>query len=122
MEELLKKVNSLLKVPKTKKITIPSPLIVNSKNRPGLSPIKMANEVLEYKRELGLPVGNFDDGTANYDDLLILKIFQVLVENLQTEAAITVSISPGIKVSGSAGPVPVQGATTEFAVGGAIIQ
>jgi len=122
MEVLLAKISKVLNIPKTKKITIPSPLIVNSKNRPGLSPIKMANEALEYKREIGLPTGNYDDGTANYDDLMILKLFQIWTDNIQTQAAITVAIAPGVSITGTAGPVPVQGATTDFAVGGAIIQ
>jgi hypothetical protein len=111
----------------TKAPKIAKPIIVNSQFRTGLSALKIANNVLQKKRELGLPTGNYEDGTANFNDIIIKEIIDQILIAIQEDAKITISIPPGspVTASGIGGdgvPVVVQGATTAFQSGGAIIQ
>jgi hypothetical protein len=123
--DALSKILSLKDTTKTPKI--PSPIILNSQNRSGLSALKIANKVLQKKRELGLPTGNYEDGTANYNDIIIKEIIEQILIAIQEDAKITVAIPLGIPVTasgigGDGVPVVVQGATTNIQSGGAIIQ
>lgn len=126
MKQILRMLNNLIKVPSTRSVDLPSPFIVSANQREGISPIKITNAVLEKKKELGLVTGTYDDGTPNYDDIIIQEIVTQVVKSIQEDAKITVAIPPGIPVTASGGnaggPLVAQGSTVSFARGGAIIQ
>lgn len=124
--QLLEQINNFLKPPKTKAIDVPPYLILNSKERPGLSPLKTTQSILEKKKELGLPVGTYEDGTPNYDDIMIRQMVTEVFKSLLEDAKITVVIPPGTQLTASGanagGPVVSQGVTVTITIGGAVIQ
>lgn len=105
---------------------IPSPACTLSSNRSGLSAIKTTFSILARKKELGLPVGEYEDGSMNQNDLLINAIVTEIFKALQEDAKITVGINPGQTIQGTGanagGPVTVIGSTVTFGSGGAVIQ
>jgi hypothetical protein len=106
--------------------TIPAPAVLLSVVRPGLSALKTTFSILAEKKELGLPVGDYEDGSMNQNDLLIYAIVKAIFKALQEDAKISVTIEPGIPLVGTGtspvGPVAVVGATDSIGMGGAIIQ
>jgi len=106
--------------------TIPSPLVVLSKTRGGMSALRVANKVFEKKKELGLPTGNLPDGSPNFDDILWYTAIKGIIDEITNESKITSSDIPGTQVVASGGntggPIVVYGATTTFATGGALIE
>lgn len=126
MEEFLKKLALLLKIRPKVAPTIPGPAILLSQNRPGMSPINVAMRVLAKKKELGLPVGNYDDGTANYNDIIILEIVKQVIAEIQESAKVTVFVPPGTQVvtsgGNAGGPVVSYGNTITPTTGYAVIQ
>lgn len=117
----------LLNIPKPPDPPVPTPLILASFNRTGLSAQKLAAEVIRRRAEAGLPVGNLPDGSVNPDELMELIRMQVLIDALVTEARITVAINAGIPIlatgtDATGSPVVVNGLTTLFGSGSAIIQ
>lgn len=106
--------------------TIPSPTCTLSSTRSGLSAIKTTFAILARKKELGLPVGDYEDGSMNQNDLLINAIVTEIFKAIQEDSKITVGINPGQSIQGSGsnggGPVVVVGTTITYGSGGAIIQ
>jgi hypothetical protein len=106
--------------------TIPSPIVVLSKTRNGMSALRATNKVLEKKKELGIPTGNLTDGSANDDDILWYIAIKAIIDEITNEAKITSSAIPGTQVVASGGnvggPIVVYGSTTTFANGGTIIE
>jgi hypothetical protein len=127
MKEILEKLNNLLSFKGAKiKPPIPSPMILMSKFRNGLSPLKITYAILAKKKQLGLPTGNFEDGTANYDDIMIKEIVTQVVKALQEDARITIAIPPGTQLVASGGnaggPIVVYGTTSTITTGGGVIE
>lgn len=117
----------LIQVPRNLTPVVPSELAVNTQFRQGLSTIKTTNKLLARKRELGLPTGNFEDNTANFDDIMLKETVDAIFQAMQTEARVTVGVQPGQLVNGSGvgnlgGPIAVAASTTSFGRGGATIQ
>ena len=105
---------------------IPSPTCTLSSTRSGLSAIKTTFAILARKKELGLPVGEYEDGSMNQNDLLINAIVTEIFKAIQEDSKITVGINPGQSIQGSGsnvgGPIVVVGTTITYGSGGAIIQ
>ena len=126
MEEFLKKIGALLRFRPKVSPTIPFPLIFLSAQRSGLSALNIAMKVLAKKKELGLPVGNYEDGSANANDLMWLAFAQATVSEIQENGKITVVIPPGTQLIASGGnaggPIVVYGTTTTPTTGYAVMQ
>lgn len=105
---------------------IPPQLSALSKFRGGMSSIRAANKVLEKKKELGLPTGNLEDGSANDDDILWYIAIQSIIDEITKEAKITSTSIPGTQITAAGGnaggPIVVYGATINFTDGGSIIE
>jgi hypothetical protein len=127
INEIIEKINKVLDVNGCGggKPKLPPPVILASQYREGMSALKTANSVLDKKRELGLPTGNYEDGTANYDDIIIYEIVKQIQKSIREDANIQVVIPAGIPVTASGanagGPVQVIGATTYTSTGGGIV-
>lgn len=127
IENVLNELNLLMSIPETNNSTyIPTPLILSSQNRAGLSAIRVSNAVIAKKEELGLTTGTNVDGTPNYDDIIIREIVAQIIKEIQENGKFTVAIPPGASVvangGNAGGPVVVYGQTTSFSRGGGIIQ
>jgi hypothetical protein len=127
LEAAINTLNDILSIkPPPNLGTISPPIVVLSKTRSGMSPLRAANKVLEKKKELGLPTGNLADGSANFDDILWYTAIKAIIDEITNEAKITSSSLPGTQIAASGGnaggPVVVYGATTTFADGGTIIE
>ena len=94
--------------------------------RPGLSAIKMANNVIAKKSEAGLPVGALPSGAVAPDELMERFRMQEIVRAIQEDLLITVVIPPGITLNaygiGPTGPVTVFGSTIYYAKGYGVAQ
>lgn len=127
IDDIINELNILMSIPEGANSTyIPTPIIVTSQDRPGLSAIKTANAIIAKKQELGLTTGVNEDGTPNYDDVIIREIVKQVFKAIQEEAKFTIAIPPGVSVvangGNAGGPIVVYGQTTSFARGGGIIQ
>ena len=126
MEEFLKKIGALLRIRPKVSPVIPFPLIFLSAQRSGMSPLNIAMKVLAKKKELGIPVGNYEDGSANLDDILWLELAKAMVSEIQENGKITVVIPPGTQLIASGGnaggPIVVYGTTTAPTTGYAVMQ
>jgi hypothetical protein len=126
LQNFLNKIGKVLSLSSNIAPTIPFPLIMLSASRPGMSYTSVALRVLAKKKELGLAVGNYDDGTANHNDLIILEIVKQVIAEIQEKAKVTVVIPPGTQVIASGGnaggPVVAYGTTITPTTGFAIVQ
>jgi len=107
--------------------TVPTPLIlVGVPSRPGLSPTKIASEIIQRKSQAGLPVGNLPSGAVSPDEIMERIRAEVYVKALQEDAKLTVAIPPGTTLTAAgaspSGPVTVFGSTITFTTGYAVIQ
>lgn len=91
-------------------------LLLGGRQRPGLSSTRMYADFLARKQEMGLPTGDYPDGTPNYEEQLFMLMFDVLVKGIQEDLRVTVAIPPSIPLQAQgaspAGPVAVIGSTT----------
>ena len=106
---------------------VPTPLIlVGVPQRSGLSPIKMASNIIAGKSKAGLPVGVLPSGGVSPDEIMERIRMEEIVRAFQQDAVITVAIPPGITLSaagiGPTGPVTVFGSTIRFVSGYGVIQ
>ncbi len=126
MEEFLKMLAKLLKVRPKASPAVPPPAILLTSTRPGMSPLNIAMKVLAKKKELGLPVGNYEDGSANANDIMWLEFAKAVVAEIQESAKTTVVIPPGTQIVASGGnaggPVVSYGNTITLTTGYAVIQ
>lgn len=108
--------------------TIPSPLIAIGGNlKTGLSAREITKNIIARKVEAGAKIGALPDGSDSVEEKMILIMVQEILEHIISNAKISVTIPPGTPVTatgvGADGiPVVVQGVTTGFAIGNAIIQ
>jgi len=101
---------------------IPSPLIlVGVPKKQGLSPSKIASEIISRKGEAGIPIGALPSGEISQDEIMERIRADVFIKNLQEDAIITVAIPPGTTVISAgaslAGPVNTVGSTTTITKG-----
>ena len=96
--------------------SMPTPLImVGTPIRSGLSPTKIATEIIKRKSEAGLPVGALPSGAANPDEIMERIRIEEIVKAILEDMIISVAIPPGITMTAAgvsaAGPVSVFGST-----------
>jgi hypothetical protein len=106
---------------------IPTPLIlVGVPRRSGLSPTKIASNIIARKSEAGLPVGVLPSGAVNPDEIMERIRVEEIIKALQQDAKISVAIPPGITLTAAGvsptGPVSVFGSTITFIKGYGVIQ
>jgi len=106
---------------------IPTPLIlVGVPRRSGLSPTKIASNIISRKSEAGLPVGALPSGAVNPDEIMERIRVEEIIKALQQDAKISVAIPPGITLTAAGvsptGPVSVFGSTITFIKGYGVIQ
>jgi len=96
--------------------SVPTPLIlVGVPLRSGLSPTKIASNIIARKSEAGLPVGALPSGSVNPDEIMERIRIEEIVKAIQQDMIISVAIPPGITLTAAgvsaAGPVSVFGST-----------
>lgn len=106
---------------------VPAPLImVGVPRRSGLSPTKIASNIIARKSEAGLPVGALPSGAVASDEIMERIRIEEIVKALQQDAVISVAIPPGITITAAgispAGPVTVAGSTILITKAYGIIQ
>jgi hypothetical protein len=123
---LTSQIKDLLKVPNVKSAKVPKQLITQARNRPGLSVTELESRMLSAMADEGRKIGTFDDGTRDMMADFGRILLKVIVEGFQQDAKITVAIDPGLKLQATGGnaggPVQSQGQTTDYGIGGGIIQ
>ncbi len=107
--------------------SVPTPLIlVGVPKRSGLSPIKIASNIIARKSEAGLPVGALPSGELSPDEKMEIIRIEEIVKAIQQDMIISVAIPPGISLSaagiGPSGPVSVFGATITYSKGYGVAQ
>lgn len=128
LNEMIKGFNAILnlsyigEVPK-----VPSMLILTGvPARKGLSAINIANNIIRRKGEAYLKIGIFDSGANPIDEIMERVRVEEMVKAIQEDAINTVVIPAGITITGTgaspAGPVVINGMTTNVARGYGIIQ
>ena len=119
MLAFLTSLSQLLKLrPPTAAPIVPATeLVLFGQNRPGLSVERSMVNYISEKRRLGIPVGNYPDGTPNYDELLARALISELYRAFHEDARVTAAVPPGISLQAqgvsAAGPVSVAGTTLE---------
>lgn len=116
---------SLFKIPQVKSRTMPSPIILASSTRPGLSPSLIASRIIERQKEAGIPVGSLPSGKPSPDEIMEKIRIEEIVKALTSEAKIDVAIKPGTTLQATGGnaggPVVVVGSTLGISTGSATI-
>lgn len=116
-----------MQIPKPPDLPIPSPLVLLSESRAGLSAQEMAAEVIRRQAEAGIPVGALPDGSISPSEQMEIIRMQVLIEHLTTKMRTTVAIVPGTAlaiqgVTATGEPVIGTGTVVGIASGSAVIQ
>lgn len=127
MEEILSQITSAIDIDLSTPQEVATPLIMLSSAKKGLSAREITKEIISRKPEAGAPVGALPDGSESVEEKMLYLSMQVLIEHFLTNAKITVVIPPGVPVVGTGVgadgiPVTINGYTTDFAKGYAIIQ
>ena len=114
---------NLFKIPSTKSQGIPTPLILASKARPGLSPTKIASRIIKRQSEAGIPVGPLPSGEISPDEIMERIRVEEIINAITTEMVVDVAIQPGTAIQGTGGnaggPVQVAGTIVGIASGNA---
>jgi hypothetical protein len=127
IDSLIGGFNKIMQLQNTNVPSVPSPIIIaGGARKPGLSPSKIANAIIQRKSEAGLPVGTLPSGSVNPEEIMWRIAIEEIIKALQTEAMITVAIPAGttVQVSGanSGGPMVSVGSTLTITTGYAQIQ
>lgn len=98
-----------------------------SLTRPGLSAYKIAAQIIENNKALGIPVEDNPDGSANIINQYTYNVVKCIVEALKNDASIQVSIpmqSLLIQATGgnAGGPVTCIGTNLIDSIGNGILQ
>jgi len=106
---------------------VPTPLIlIGVPLRAGLSPTKIASNIIARKSEAGLPVGALPSGQISPDEIMERIRIEEIVKAFQQDAIISVVIPPGITLTAAGisptGPVSVFGSTITLSKGYGVIQ
>lgn len=107
--------------------TVPPQLILlGGARKPGLSPSKIARNIISRKSEAGLPIGALPSGQISSDEIMETIRVEEIIKAIQDDAIITVVIPPGIPLqstgANSGGPVSSIGSTVNLAQGYGQIQ
>lgn len=107
---------------------IPPQLIyAGSLNKRGVSPRELAKEIILAQADAGAPIGALPDGSESIEEKMEFIRVEKIIKHFMEHAVFTVSIPPGTRIQGfgigaDGVPVKVDGITTEFSTGYAILQ
>lgn len=121
---ILKSLLNLFKIPNVSiSQAIPSPLILASTARPGLSPSKIAARIIRRQAEAGIPVGPLPSGEISPDEIMERIRVEEMINAITSEMVVDVAIKPGTVIQGTGGnaggPVQVAGTVIGIASGNA---
>jgi hypothetical protein len=102
-------------------------LLCTAINRPGLSAYKIAAEIIQNNRALGIPVEDNPDGSANMINQYTYNVVKCIVDAIKNDASVQVAIpmqSLLIQATGAnaGGPVTCVGSNLMDSIGNGIIQ
>lgn len=125
-KEVIAALVGLFKVP-----TLPAPPVskrtaLSATLRSGLSPTKIAGEIVKRQSEAGAIIGANDDGSENIAEKMERIRVEEIVNALITDGRVTIVNLPGQTINASGvgnlgGPVPVVGQTTTTSNGYGVI-
>ena len=127
VKDILKAIIGIFRIPDVPPPPIDPISIFAAAKNPGLSPRKIASEIIARQAEAGAPFGPMPSGADNIMEKMEFIRASVYVEHVQQNAKVTVSVPPGIIAVGTVmspvGPLPVVTTTTSPAhIAPAIIQ
>ena len=96
VKDLLKAIIGIFKIPDVPPPPIDPLTILNTAKNPGLSPRKIAAEIVARQSEAGAPFGPLPSGAANVAEKMELIRVQEIIKAVQQDARTTVSVPPGI--------------------------
>ena len=124
-KSVLKGLLNLFKIPMTTSQSMPTPLILATKAKPGMSPSQIASRIIQRQSEAGGIVGPLPSGQTNPAEIMERIRVEEMVKALTSEARIDVAIQPGTAIQGTGGnaggPVQVVGTIIGIASGNAQI-
>ena len=124
--QVLNSLLSLFKVGIQASAPIAKETILASAGRQGLSPSKIAANIIRRQSEAGIPVGPLASGGDNPSEIMELIRVQEIVNAIVTDAVTEVAVLPGAPVTSTGlsplGPIVSQGNTTNSIRGNAIIR
>jgi hypothetical protein len=106
---------NLFKVPPIPAPPVSKRTALSSVLRPGLSPSKIASQIIKRQAEAGAFIGDNDDGTQNISEKMELIRVEEIVNALINDTRVTIVNLPGQKITASGvtppggGPVQVVG-------------
>ena len=111
---------NLFKIPNTVSQSMPTPVILSTEARPGLSPILIASRIIKRQSEAGLPVGPLPSGKVSPGEIMERIRVEEIIKALTSEAIIDVATIPGTLVQASGGNAggPIQVFGTVLGIGG----
>lgn len=125
-KSILSSLLNLFKLPTARSQSMPTPLILASTARPGLSPSKVAARIIQRQSEAGIPVGPLPSGEISPDEIMERIRVEEIIKAITTEAVVDVAIKPGTALQGTGGnaggPVQVAGTVVGIASGNAIVR
>ena len=126
-EEIIQIIKAIISQNSAQALPMPAPLILaGGSGRSGMSARGMAKEVIIRQQEAGAPIGNLPDGSENISEKMERIRMEVIVRHILENAKFTVVVNAGIPVTATGvcpvGSVAVQGVTTSFGTGTAILQ
>ena len=96
VEEICKRIDGLISKVRIPLPSIPSVLIACSViNRPGLSAMLMASEIIRRQPEAGAYFGPMPDGSKNVSEAMERIRCEVIVNAIKSDAKVEASIPPG---------------------------
>jgi len=101
-------------------------LLAGAKLAPGLSPIRIAGEIIKRQAEAGAPVGDLPSGEKNISEIMESIRVEEIIKALMSDAVVDVAINPGITLTAeganAGGPVVSIGRTISIGSGKGIIR
>lgn len=96
-------------------------------NRPGLSAYKIATQIIQNNKALGIPVNDNPDGSANLINQYTYNVVKCIVDAIKNDASVQVAIpmqSLLIEATGenAGGPVVCVGSNLLDSIGNGIMQ
>lgn len=80
---------------------------ISSLLRPGLSPTKIATEIIKRQSEAGAIVGANDDGSANISEKMEVIRVEEIINAILLDARVSIAVLPGQKTTPAAPGAPV---------------
>ena len=116
---------NLFKIPMIATQSMPVPLILATKAKPGMSPTQIASRIITRQSEAGLPVGPLPSGITSPGEIMERIRMEEIVKALTSEARVDVAIQPGTALQGTGanygGPMAIAGTVLGIASGNAQI-